>query len=130
MVTRTGLMGSVANATAANCVEVVRGMVGGIIDLTLTGHFGVSTSGTAVVGIGENTALEIATGKLINYGPNLSPATNGDLRALHCFLKKPVPLGSHVYNWIESSPQATSITFYGDGGVAQLQSGLAGVIDT
>jgi len=120
-----------ANNSAANQVEVVNGALGDMrISLKLLVNFGVLTTGTSATAIAEDSTTTPASGQLLSYGPNLNPATNGDLRALPSAMNSFVLLGYHYYAWIEASPQAVAITFYGDGGApTQLQSGLSGHIE-
>lgn len=108
-----------ANANAANQVEVVIGVAGAIVDLTLL-HLSSGAAGNVYAAIGEDSVTVPATGQLQVYR-----AGDGNFLALQAQLTKTPAVGRHTYVWLEKGN--TTAVFYGDSG-ATSQSGLLGTL--
>lgn len=73
--------------------------------------------------IGYDSTSAYATGVLNGYGPTLGVAIGHDAKLNH------VPaIGHHYYTPLERSTAVGTSTWYGDGGVAYIQSGLTGKV--
>lgn len=111
-----------ANASATNQIEVVAGLAGCDIDLSLS----AKSTGTAqrITAIGEDStsamhllcrAAAQNTSGVTTTGTNVSG------------LRTVVPLGYHYYSWLEYSIASGTTTWYGDNSNSLLyQNGLAG----
>lgn len=122
-----------ANGAAGNQVEIMNGWLGEeSIDLQLVHGFS-STSTIVVVAIGaigEDSTTAFVAGCLVFGNSTYTDAIAGVLfEFATAKLVKAPPLGFHYYAWLEYSTvgsAASVTTFYGDGGGALLQTGIAG----
>ena len=109
-----------ANASTANQVEVVVGLDDtSLIDLTI---YGIANTSNASIGVGRDTTTAYSAG---DGGKQLGMRTIANVVTPAHFAEK-VPLGYHVYSWNEAGIAGNS--FVGDGGVANLQSGMRGIV--
>jgi hypothetical protein len=111
-----------ANAATANQVEVLVGLTDYTLIQLETLAYASSTSAAAYTGIGEDSTTTLATGI---FGGQVAGTPNVRMQGT-VRLKKLVPLGYHVYSWLEYG--GTGVQFQGDSGTALMLAGMDGTI--
>ena len=117
----------IANASAANQVEVVVGVAEVVIDLSVAAV--ASNSGGAnvklAIAVGEDSVTVPTTGNVPQVAFTLAGTKGFSTR----FTKTPA-VGYHYYAWLEFSAASGTTTWYGDDGEPTIkQSGLTGFVD-
>lgn len=114
-----------ANNSAANQVTLVNGVSEEAVDLRLVAQAANSSASIQVtVAIGEDSTTAKAAA-CVNGFETTSNAGN-TISMMSASLVKIPGLGRHVYTWLEYSTATGTTTWYGDGAVATLQSGMVG----
>lgn len=114
-----------ANASSANQVEVVCGIAGGGIELSVNAHANNSSVNIQMTAaIGEDSTSATATGCLIG---RLDNTNTSSVEQITSTLRTTPGIGRHYYAWLEYSQASGTTTWYGDAGATNVQSGLAGM---
>lgn len=113
-----------ANNSTTNRAEVVVGLVGPLIKLSVINSANIVTGGdNGRTGIGEDSTTAPHT----NLSYTVMPNTSNSLANI-CSLSTYPPLGYHFYQWIEKTGNfSDGMTFYGDDG-GEMQAALFGEI--
>lgn len=114
-----------ANNSAANAIDVMVGLAEEGIDLSVIAQAAAPASGQLFgASIGEDSTSAPATGALTQQISSVG--ANRSVFSAH--LSTVPAIGRHLYTWIEfGSFSGSAVTFYGDNGTVNLQSGLAGL---
>lgn len=104
-----------ANGSAANQIEVVNGLVWDDIQVGVS-VLSSDANSVAAVSVGEDSTTTPSFGAVMSL--ILAQTTiNGFISAR---VAKPVPIGHHVYTWLECG-SSSGATFYGDDGLLRRQ---------
>lgn len=113
-----------ARATATNQLDVVVGVAGIVIDVSVSAAASNSTPDTRVgVAIGEDSTSTVVAGSF----PGYTWAQTSNLQGPAAMYRGYVPLGRHVYVWLEISEAAGTTTWAVS--VGNFQSGIFGVLE-
>jgi len=116
-----------ANANAANQLDLLQSLAGGLMKATVsTTYKNTTASQFGVLGIDVDTLNTTTIVDNITLVPTVS--VTGELVGVSAFYTGYPGLGRHVAIWKEYSSAAGTGTFYGDGGGAVIQGGIFGEI--
>lgn len=124
--TYTTLTWRQARASAANQLDYLQSLAGNMVEAQVVATVSNTNTGTnGFVGIGLDSTTTLAPGCLVSFS-TLNTANFGS--ALFCSYKTTSALGRHFLAWLEQSSAVGTATWYGDLGLAYVQSGIHGSV--
>ena len=114
-----------ANASAANQIDYVVGLSEDAVSVTVVGA--ATSSGATVRQVAVGMGIDVTNADSAQLRLN-GPVNNGANRTPSSYYVGFPGLGRHFLAWLEYGAGADTQTFYGDAGLAQLQTGISGTV--
>ncbi len=116
-----------ANANTANQLNFIIGVSEDIVDAICMAFWQGNTTGTGgVVGIGLD-ATNVNNSQIVNY--STPGVANTDVTVTQAIYKNYIAVGYHFLAWVESNiNNANTVTWFGNNGNVNLQSGIMGTM--
>jgi hypothetical protein len=115
-----------ANASTANQIELVAGLLEDTISLTVAAVMTENNARMGYVGVGEDSTTTPSASSIGRVGNAGEQSSANRTAVMSTFASRPSSVGYHYYAWLEAGWGTGTNTWYGDDGASVTQSGITG----